>query len=137
MLKNTLAVVGLLSLTLVAGGASWEALSPTTQITREKPKIDTSKLEGGKPYTPSRLEWLALQLNANYCATRPQERELTVWFSHGVYTDTLLICVGYSSPLDRKFINQAVGSAKSSASIAAQSHGWDSWVKIKEIVWKK
>ena len=64
MLKNTLAVLGLLSLMLVVGAASWEALSPATQIPQETPKFDKSKLEGQKPYTPTRLEWLAVELNA-------------------------------------------------------------------------
>ena len=108
MIRNTLAVLGLLSLMLVVGGASWEALNPTAQIPQEKPKIDTPKPEGAKPYTPSRLEWLALLLNANYRAAIPPERGLTVWFYYGVYPDTLLICVGYSSTMDREILKMRV-----------------------------
>ena len=134
MLKNTLAVVGLLSLMLVVGGASWEAFSPTTQIPQQKPGGISGKNPGGVPYTPSRIEWLAVELNSvasrRFSAEGDHELQFVPrWNGIQVY-------VSHLPTMDKESLKAVVSEAKTAAYLAAKRHGWDSWLKVREHVVK-
>lgn len=88
---------------------------------------------GLQPYTPTRIEWLALTLNDAL------QRELNL---HSQYSmsiiaadhETLLIFVRYLPDVDRELMNMAIENAKEVIMIHAKSYGWGKWVKTKERV---
>ena len=90
--------------------------------------------EGAKPYTPSRLEWLAVKLNA----------ELGRQFSQGGFQmlfvpvekdNTILILVNYfQGTVPEGQIDTEVKHAKKVIELTAKARKWDSWLKVKDIV---
>jgi hypothetical protein len=93
----------------------------------------TGKLEGIKPFTPTRLEWLAVELNAS---SRVEELfvnpHLTMDFVPMMNSNTIIIYVTYLPNTDRKIINKYIDGARKLISKKAKSYGWSSWLKVKE-----
>lgn len=86
---------------------------------------------GLQSYTPNRIEWLALILEAQL----RQDATVDSPFSlHVVNSDheTILIFVRYQPNADREIMNMAVDTAREVTQMTAKSYGWSSWVKIKE-----
>lgn len=86
---------------------------------------------GLQPYTPNRIEWLALMLQAQLRqdATADSPFSLNVVNSDH---ETIFIFVRYQPNADREIMNMAVDTAREVTQITAKSYGWSSWVKIKE-----
>lgn len=93
---------------------------------------DSYPTEGSMPYSPSRLEWLALELNASYRADLALDRGYMMDFLPIERENTILIAVGYMSSVDRELMNKAIGQAKKLIATRAKSKGWSSWLEIKE-----
>src|SRR5665213_2555399 len=81
--------------------------------------------EGAKPYTPTRAEWLALELEA----------QLRVSISHSDYsmdfvspagTDTVVILVAYMPDVDRVVMNKAIDVARNVIDLKSKGRGWSS-----------
>jgi hypothetical protein len=88
---------------------------------------------GFQPYTPTRIEWLALSLQSNL----RQDATVDSPFSLNVVNsdhETILILVRYQPNADREIMNMSVETAREVTQITAKSYGWNSWVKIKERV---
>lgn len=86
---------------------------------------------GLQPYTPNRIEWLALLLQAQL----RQDATVDSPFSLNVVNsdhETILIFVRYQPNADREIMNMAVDTAREVTQITTKSYGWSSWVKIKE-----
>lgn len=89
--------------------------------------------QGLQPYTPTRIEWLALvlqsQLRQDFTPDSPFALNV-------INTDheTILIFVRYQPHVDREILNMTVDTAREVAQITTKSYGWSSWVKIKERV---
>jgi hypothetical protein len=82
-------------------------------------------------YTPSRIEWLALELQAYYGDTSfGNERHKVNFLVDG--DDTIIIVVHYLSGVDREQMNKRVESARRIIGLSARNRGWN-WVKIKEV----
>ena len=88
---------------------------------------------GLQPYTPTRIEWLAVTLQA---ALREDATEEKPFMLNIVVLDseTVLIHVRYLPTVDRKVMNMSIDTARKVIHITASSFGWDDWVKIKEDV---
>jgi len=92
------------------------------------------RTEGAKPYTPTRLEWLAVKLNA----------ELGRQFSQGGFQmlfvpketeNTIVIVVNYFEGTVRPGqIEAEVKHAKKVIELTAQARKWLKWLKVKELV---
>jgi len=88
--------------------------------------------EGTKPYIPTRLEWLAVELNAS---TR-----VDVYDSEGYFLsfiplekeNTILIFVRYTSKTNREAMNIGIEVARKVIDINVKSRGWGSWLKVRE-----
>ena len=90
--------------------------------------------EGAKPYTPTRLEWLAVKLNA----------ELGRQFSQGGFQmlfvpneteDSILIVVNYfQGTVPQGQIEAELKHAKKVIELTAKARNWQSWLKVKELV---
>jgi|GEM_PF-3545962 len=92
-------------------------------------------LQGGLPYVPTRIEWLALVSQASLrhsAATGPYSAyDLGIVNKDGT---TIVIYVRYLPTVDREVLNKAVETAKTALQIRAKGYGWDSWLKIEEDV---
>jgi hypothetical protein len=84
-------------------------------------------------YTPTRIEWLTLNANAEL------RKDVTIdsrFYMAFVASDheTITIFVRYHPSEDRETINYAVRNAKEIISAMAKSRNWDKWLKISEKV---
>ena len=86
---------------------------------------------GLTPYTPTKIEWLALAVNSQL---RQDASGDSPFFLSVVQVDheTLLIFVRYYSTVNREIMNSTINTAREVIMITAKSYGWDKWVKIRE-----
>lgn len=90
--------------------------------------------EGMKPYTPTRLEWLALELNANYKQDMNDSEGYMIGFVALEKENTILIYVSYNKQTRRELMNRGIDHARTIVEKEARSRGWDSWLRVKEEV---
>ena len=94
-----------------------------------KPSM-TLALEGYKEYTPSRLEWLAVEMNANHRVTLMVENYL-MNFVPLENSDSILIYVRYLRNVNRQTMNMSIDSARKVIDMLAKHRGWH-WLNVKE-----
>jgi hypothetical protein len=109
--------------------------TPQTPIPIENAQEHANIGPGEQPYIPTRIEWLALDLqtklpnNNGFSALRR--------FSIGIgpdYPDTILIVVCYYPDVDRQLMKTEIENYHKAINIRAKKFGWDNWVKIREDV---
>lgn len=93
-----------------------------------------SMSEGMKPYTPTRLEWFALELNANYRTEMNDLEGYMLSFVPLEKENTILIYVGYNKQTRRELMNRGIDNARKIIEKAARNRGWNSWLKVREEV---
>lgn len=93
-----------------------------------------SMSEGMKPYTATRLEWLALELNAYYRTEMNDLEGYMLTFVPLEKDNTILIYVGYNKQTRRELMNRGIDNARKMVEKVARSKGWNSWLKIREEV---
>lgn len=91
------------------------------------------EMEGDKPYTPTKLEWLAVECNAELRIPFDNAQRFTLLLSAIENEDTIVTKVTYSPGVDRLAMNLAVQHAREAVTEKALMRGW-TWVKIKECV---
>ena len=89
--------------------------------------------EGEKPFTPSRLEWLAVYLNATARVTFA-DSGYRIDFVPLKNKGTILVHASYLEKSDRDRLKMDVETAKKVAALYAKDYEWDSWLKIEESV---
>ena len=94
------------------------------------------KIEGNHPYTPTRLQWLTLELNAIYSVRTPNP-PFDLHISCGDIENTLLIHVAFSPDTDIEGIKQYVENIKSDALHKAKQLNWESWFNIDAVLVQK
>jgi hypothetical protein len=93
---------------------------------------DRSRLQGLKPYTPTRFEWLAVDLNASLrIAGIMESSHFDMSFTPLENEDAILIHVVHLPGVDREAIRSSVDYAKAYITARIKMYGW-SWVKVKE-----
>jgi tRNA threonylcarbamoyladenosine modification (KEOPS) complex Pcc1 subunit len=97
------------------------------------------QLEGYKPYTPTRLEWLAVELNAQMRRDPTPLSEYAVMFVPLEKEDAILIYVTYLPSVDkvpesRQRMNLTLDMARKVIAMKSNARGWSSWLKVKERV---
>jgi hypothetical protein len=90
------------------------------------------QFEGSKPFTPTRLEWLAVELNANFRVDSSPASLYTVGYIPVPNEDAIAIDIVYDPSVDRRIINTAADQARKGVAILSKRRGWESWLKIKE-----
>lgn len=84
-------------------------------------------------YTPTKGEWLAVDLNATFRSDNLIQTGLSISYGYDVFEDTVVIHVTYvPSKIDRAIMNKHIDAARNAVKSVAKLHGWDSWVKVKE-----
>ena len=85
-------------------------------------------MEGDKPYTPTKLEWLALQLNAMYGV---DFHNCGLLYLPVKGKNTIQIYCLYNANLPLSDRTKIVNSAKESVDAVAEHYGWQNWVKTE------
>jgi hypothetical protein len=85
---------------------------------------------GMLPYTPSRIEWLALELEASYRQDFSRDSDYDLHYL-AKPPSTILIFIHYRSTASAGTVDYAINTAKQLASQGASIHRWSSWVKVE------
>jgi len=85
---------------------------------------------GMMPYTPTRLEWLAVDLEASYHQDFGRDSNYSLHYLPKP-PNTVLIYVHYTNETGAGALDTAIEAAKQQVNQDASSHGWSSWMKIE------
>ena len=88
---------------------------------------------GLTPYTPTKIEWLALDVRSRLPQFESADKSFVLSVSQED-PETLLIFVEYLPTVNREMMNSAIDSTRKVILITAKIYGWDKWVKIREQV---
>jgi hypothetical protein len=94
---------------------------------------ETPNRPGLTPYTPTKIEWLALDVRSRLQQETSTDRSFVLSVVH-VDHETLLISVQYLPSVNRDMMNSAIQSARKIIMTTGRSYGWENWVKIREQV---
>jgi hypothetical protein len=89
--------------------------------------------EGAKPYTPSRLEWLALSMEAQSRVELSSD-SFSIDFTALEKENAILIFVRYLPNAHRELMNLRIENNKELINTIAKNMGWSAWLKIREDV---
>jgi hypothetical protein len=90
--------------------------------------------EGAKPYSLTRLQWLALDMEARMHMDMTDRDGISFDFVSLEEENAILLHVRYLPRADREIMNQRIEIAKNVINIKAKYEGWSSWLKIREDV---
>ena len=116
-MKNSLTIGLFTACSIAILGLAMQPAAPPTQ-------------PGMTPYTPTRLEWLALDLEASYHEDFGRNSDISLHYLPKP-PNTVLIFVHYKSETSAETVNHAIDAAKEVVNQDASSHGWRSWVKVE------
>src|SRR6516164_4915680 len=85
---------------------------------------------GMTPYTPTRLEWLALDLEASYHQDFGRDSDYSLHYLPKP-PNTILVFVHYKSETSAEAVDKAIDTAKQLVNQDASAHRWSSWVKVE------
>lgn len=100
-------------------------------------EVMSGAMPGMEPYTPTKAEWIAVQASA-ISPTGLQiisDNDYICIFINpyiGEDSETIVISCGFSQGFSTVSIDNMMSMCRRSINSVAESHGWDSWVKIKE-----
>ena len=86
---------------------------------------------GLEPYTPTRIEWLTMDLEASNRVELSSETGCSLDYATAD-SDTVTIFVRHLPTADRRIINMAVDTARKLITSSAKRYGWDGWVRVRE-----
>lgn len=87
---------------------------------------------GSEPYTPTKLEWFEVYLNATLRLDDIDTLGYSIDFRSDRKTDTIIMYVSYLPRADRKQMNEIIELTRSHIRIKAALFRWSSWIKFKE-----
>ncbi len=90
------------------------------------------RLQGSEPYTPTKLEWLAVELNGNYRHENPLS-SYHIFFDTFPNEDAIVIVAIHNPDVDRRSMNSRIAQCRAAVTRMAKRYGWD-WVQIREDV---
>jgi hypothetical protein len=90
--------------------------------------------EGAKPYSPTRLQWLALDMEAQGHLELSEHQEYSIDFVPLDKQNAILVYVRYMPKVDREIMNSRVENEKDIIKTKAKYEGWSSWLKVTEDV---
>ena len=84
--------------------------------------------EGGKPYSPTRLEWLTLDLAAHLRVPLSESTGYSMDFAAPPGTDGIVISVRYLPSVNREVMNLNIDSARKIIAFDSKVYGWSRWL---------
>ena len=88
---------------------------------------------GLTPYTPTKIEWLALVVNAQLREQPSSDRLFSISIVEADY-ETLTIVARHQPTANRELVTRSIATARGVIMSTAKRYGWDNWVKIQERV---
>ena len=88
---------------------------------------------GLERYTPTRLDWLLVLLNARFQIEHP----FRLYFKTGNDGKSICVVVSHSANVDKSLVNEWIHRAKDVVLEVAASYGWDSWLEVKVDIHEK
>jgi hypothetical protein len=92
--------------------------------------------QGSQPYTPTRLEWLAVALNAADRTDPSPDKLYELFYMQNELEDAIIINVFYHPAVNREIMNADIIGAQKVIKAYIEAYGWD-WVRIRENVQMK
>ena len=83
-----------------------------------------------EPYTPTRLEWLALDLESRF-KSQLEGGDISSLDFTAIAPDTILISVLYTNDASAAFVDRIIDTAKGFVEKDALSYGWSKWIRIR------
>lgn len=108
--------------------------TPQSAVDQNPPVTLPATLPGSLPYMPTRLEWLAVELNAFARIQTLATERFTLMFTPRPTDDTIVIYVRYLPNVNQNDLRGAIREARNIINILTQRHGWDRWVSVVEDV---
>ena len=91
--------------------------------------------EGVRPYTPTRLEFMALDLESHLKSDLGGPDMFSMDFTpNGASPNEIVIVVRYLPTADRQIMNESIENAKKIIALESKHKGWSSWLTVREDV---
>lgn len=87
---------------------------------------------GSLPFTPTRLDWLIVELNAFARIQTLATERFTLMFTPRPTDDTVVIYVRYLPDVDHDDLRGAIREARHVIEIITRRRGWNDWVRVTE-----
>ena len=88
---------------------------------------------GLEKYTPTRLDWLLVLLNARFQIEHP----FRLYFKIGDDGRSICVVVSHSADVDKKLMDEWIRRATDVVLDVAAGYGWDSWLEVKVDIHEK
>lgn len=109
-----------------------EAAMPSKK--KKDKKTANENISGGaEVYTPTRIEWLCVELNSlGFFQWRTEDVGLhTMFVPKQGDSDTVLVKFIFTDNVDTDFQNDIINMAKDAIKHYACNRGWDTWLKME------
>ena len=90
--------------------------------------------EGLKRYAPTRMQWLALELERRNLFTLDKMESFGFYVSYTDFYGRLDAHLTYRYKLEYKKVKEAIEAVRTDISKITREYGWDSWVRVQLIV---
>jgi len=84
-----------------------------------------------EPYTPTRLEWLALDLESRFKSQLSGDAGIVSTDFTANAPDTVVVSVMYTTDASAAVVDAVIEHAKDFVKMDAESYGWSKWIKIR------
>lgn len=91
--------------------------------------------EGGKRYTPKRIEWLTFMASSIMPSVTLNNYGIDYQcLPSNDSNNTIFLYIRYYSDLDKTMVDDFLEATKKAIMTLAESYGWDSWVKFEVVM---
>ena len=87
--------------------------------------------EGLKRYVPTRMQWLALELERRNLFTLDKMESIGFYVAYTDFGGRLDAHLTYRYKLEYKKVKDAIEAVRAKISMIAKEYGWDSWVRVQ------
>lgn len=91
----------------------------------------SDKTPGLEKYTPTRLDWLTVMLNAQFRYDNAQSDRFTLSYLPGQDGKTLHVIVKHFTDVDKERMDERINLAKKAVSAVSEMYDWNTWLEIK------
>ena len=89
------------------------------------------KAPGLKKYTPTRLDWLTVMLNAQFGYDNALSDRFTLSYLPGRDGKTVNVIVKHFADVDKQHMDDRINLAKRAVSAVSEMYDWNTWLEVK------
>ncbi len=86
---------------------------------------------GLEKYTPTRLDWLTVMLNAQFSYDNARSDRFTLSYLPGEDGKSLSVIVRHFADADKERMDEKIDLAKKAVSAVSEMYDWDTWLEVK------